>query len=248
VSGLRSRATADGPLRCSTWRGRRAVALLTPVGGRTIDRAAVHACLDRLEAEGYARVVTAALSPADQDPFLDLGFEVRERLHLLVHHLGAPLPRPGHDVRRARRADRAAVLAIDGAAFHDFWRLDETGLDDALDATPVARFRVIDLPGSNPLLRRRGAGTRPAGYAITGRAGARGYLQRLAVEPEQQGSGIGTSLVGDSLRWARRHGVREVLVNTQVGNDGAVRLYERLGFERRPEGLVVLDRALGGAG
>ena len=52
----------------------------------------------------------------------------------------------------------------------------------------------------------------------------------------------------DGLRWLRRWGAKEVLVNTQEGNEPAVQLYEALGFELRPEGLAVLRLALGRAG
>jgi ribosomal protein S18 acetylase RimI-like enzyme len=235
VRSLRSRATADGPLRSRPWRGQREVALVAPVGAAGVALEAVRACLERLGAEGYERVLTAAIAPSEQAPFLASGFEVRERLHLLSHDLRAlPVGRGGR-TRRARESDRPAVLGVDDAAFPQFWRMGPEGLDDALDATPTARFRVVEVPAGQL-----------QGYAITGRAGARAYLQRLAVHPDRQGSGLGTTLVADGLRWARRWGAREVLVNTQVGNEGAVRLYEQLGFRRCDEGLAVLERSIGG--
>ena len=81
---------------------------------------------------------------------------------------------------------------------------------------------------------------------MTGRAGPRGYLQRLAVDPDAQRCGIGSALVADALRWLKRWGAREVLVNTQEDNGGAVALYEHLGFRREAEGLAVLQRPLAG--
>ena len=63
----------------------------------------------------------------------------------------------------------------------------------------------------------------------------------------RRGRGLGAALVVDGLRWLRRWGAKEVLVNTQEGNDAAVRLYERLGFRLQPDGLAVLRRALGEA-
>jgi ribosomal protein S18 acetylase RimI-like enzyme len=84
-------------------------------------------------------------------------------------------------------------------------------------------------------------------YAVTGRAGPRGYLQRLAVDPPAQGVGVGAALVVDGLRWLRRWGAKEVMVNTQEGNAAAVRLYERLGFRLQADGLAVLRRSLGEA-
>ncbi len=83
-----------------------------------------------------------------------------------------------------------------------------------------------------------------AGYGLVGRAGQRGYVQRLAVHPDAQGRGLGRALVVDGLWWLRRWRVREALVNTQEGNSRAVTLYERLGFRHRPGGLAVLQADL----
>jgi ribosomal protein S18 acetylase RimI-like enzyme len=228
MSSLRDRAGGpDDDLRAGPWRGDRHTAQVTPPRGAP-SVAAVRACLARLVDDGYRAVLTTALGPPEQAPFLDVGFEVHERLHLLAHDL-SPIPdAPRLRLRRARRRDRPRVLEVDAAAFPPFWRLDDAALDDALTATPTSRFRVG--PPSGPV----------NGYAITGRAGPRGYLQRLAVDPAHQREGLGTALVVDGLRWARRWGAREVLVNTQEGNDVAVATYEALGFVARREGLAVL--------
>ena len=82
------------------------------------------------------------------------------------------------------------------------------------------------------------------GYAITGRSGRRGYIQRLAVHPDCRGVGLGTALVTDGLRWLRRWRVRQAIVNTQFDNGRALALYERLGFARQPLGLSVLSAGL----
>ena len=81
-----------------------------------------------------------------------------------------------------------------------------------------------------------------AGYAIAGRSGPRGYVQRLAVDPWAAGRGVGTALLLDSLAWLRDWGAHEALVNTMVGNDRAVELYRRHGFEPVAGGLAVLGR------
>lgn len=223
----------DGRLRATSWRGDPTVAQVV-VRARVTD-AEVRALLDELRSRGCTAVVTAALAPPEQQPFLAAGFEEHERLHLLRRDV-APLPaRPdGVTLRRARPADHPEVLAVDHLAFPPFWRFDEAALEDALDATPAVRFRVALRPGTSAV----------AGYAVTGRAGGRGYLQRLAVHPECQRRGLGTALVADGLRWLRRWGAREVLVNTQEANAGALALYEALGFARQPHGLAVLRRAL----
>jgi ribosomal protein S18 acetylase RimI-like enzyme len=205
------------------------------------DPSIIQACLSSLRRARYATVVTTAMPPGDALPFVDAGFEMRERLHLLEHHLKElPAPRPNPPrLRRAWRADRAPVIALDRLAFDEFWRLEDQGLREALQATPAVRFRVGEPSGPTTDTRLEASA-----YAITGRAGRQGYLQRIAVHPEDRRRGWGQALVLDALRWLRRHDVRRALVNTQWTNEGAVALYESCGFRQLPVGLCVLDRTL----
>jgi len=238
VHGARTSTIGGDRLRILPWRGDNEIAYLVARTGRP-SAAAIAGCIDELVRRGFRAVLTTALAEPDQAPFLANGFTVHERLHLLSRRVEPLLDASGLDValRRGRRTDRARVLAVDGAAFPAFWRLDEPGLTDAVAATPSARFRVATRVGQEEI----------GGYAVTGRAGSRGYLQRLAVDPRLQRGGMATALVADALRWLRRWGADEVLVNTQVGNDGAVALYEHLGFRRQAEGLAVLRRDVDGA-
>jgi len=219
-------------LRAGSWRGDAEVAYLNPVPGAPLPSPEfVRRCLRTLAGQGYARVVTGALAPAEQAAFRAVGFQPSEHLHLLSHDLRS-VPPPAADggtvLRRASRSDRAGVLTIDGLAFDRFWRLDEAGLDEAVAATPHSRFRVAAVDDQ------------VVGYAITGRAGRRGYLQRLAVDPSVQRRGIGSALVLDALRWLRRWRAEQAMVNTQLDNEGALALYERAGFRHEPSGLAVL--------
>jgi ribosomal protein S18 acetylase RimI-like enzyme len=57
-------------------------------------------------------------------------------------------------------------------------------------------------------------------------------LVKLAVSPSSRGSGLGRRLVEESLSFARgRGGRRVVLLSSSLLND-ALRLYERVGFQR----------------
>lgn len=233
VTGARASTLGDDRLRVLPWRGDPTIAYLVARRGRPTTGVIEH-CLVELRA-GYRAVLTAALPVEEHGPYVAAGFAVHERLHLLRRPVD-PVPPPRSDgpaLARGRRRDRADVLAVDGRAFPPFWRLDDAGLDDALTATPSVRFRVA----------RDDDGT-VIGYAVTGRAGGRGYLQRLAVDPGRQRRGTATALVGDGLRWLRRWGTRELLVNTQEDNAGALALYEGLGFTRDASGLAVLHRSL----
>jgi ribosomal protein S18 acetylase RimI-like enzyme len=222
-----------GRIRVGPWRGNERVAYLAPVGdGPAPTPDVVRRAVESLAGRGYEEAVTAALGPLEAQGFLLAGFEVHERLHLLARDLHDLPPMPPVTLRRGRRRDRPAVLAVDGRAFSSFWRLDDGGLDEALAATPTSRFRVSDADGE------------VVGYAITGRAGRRGFLQRLAVDPDHQGGGLGRGLVLDGLVWLRRRGVDRVVVNTQEANERALQLYEQLGFRRQHAGLAVLRSRL----
>lgn len=216
-------------LRLAPWRGDPTIAELSPAGnGRPPGVDTVRQGLALVEKRGYRSAITSALAAEEQHGYLDAGFEVLERLHLLSRGLDRlPDAPPSRRLRRGRRSDLPRLLELDSLAFDPFWQLDALRLDDARRATPSSRLRVT---AERPL----------AGYAVTGRAGTRGYLQRLAVTPEHQGQGWGRALVVDALRWLRRRGAMSVTVNTQEANERALRLYHQLGFSTRPEGLAVL--------
>ncbi len=219
-----------GWARLGAWHGRSDVAYLAVGAQRPPSQALVDQWLGLLRGRGYARVVTNALAPAETLPFVDAGFAVQERLHLLHHDL-TDLPAAATPTRRARSADRPAMLAVDARAFPPFWQLDAAGLEQAVLATPAARTRVVD------------DGTVIA-YAVTGRADRRGYLQRVAVDPDHHGRGLGRALVIDALRWLRRLRARTAVVNTQLDNDVALGLYRSCGFHEQPSGLCVMGRTL----
>ena len=190
-------------------------------------------CLRAISHRGAEQAFTAAMSPRDGQPFVQAGFELHERLHLLSLRLdGRGRATPGRRTFRGRPWHLRAVLDIDRQAFDPFWRFDARTLKEAREATPVSRYRVarLDDRANGPLV----------GYAVTGRAGPRGYLQRLAIEPAAAGRGFGTLLIDDALLWLSARGVHTVMVNTQETNVRALDLYRRIGFVSEPEGLVVL--------
>lgn len=191
---------------------------------------AVIECVRHLENAGYSSAVTAAMRPSESAAFSAAGFAVRERLPILRHDLTGDLHTqrgPDLPIRRARRIDRGDVLALDAQAFESFWHLGAEGLREALDATTSTRFRVM-------------GGAEIVGYSICGRTLDIGYLQRLAVHPDQLRSGIGSALVLDALRWLKRRRSRAMLVNTQESNSDALALYENLGFVYEQDYLSVM--------
>jgi ribosomal protein S18 acetylase RimI-like enzyme len=225
---------ARARLHVSAWRGSGDVAVISPVPQRPLPSTEqIRAELERLAAMGVVEVLTSALHHGELAPFEGAGFVEHERLHLLRHDLRVlPEDRGGIRMRRGWRRDHPLVLAIDTRAFEPFWALDRQGLEDAIRATPTSRFRVaVD-------------GGEVTGYAVSGRSVERGYLQRLAVDPDRHRQGIGRALVVDGLHWLRRGGAGMAVVNTQEHNLGALALYRSLGFVSEPQGLTVLTRRL----
>ncbi len=186
-----------------------------------------------LAALGYHHVRTSAVAGVVAAALESAGFTVFQQLALLEHT----------DVRRASRTlgevaattrllagQRAAASRIDTAAFGREWALDQVALHEVCAATPRHHAR--------------GVGEPLAGYAITGRDGRQGFLQRLAVHPDAQRQGLGLALVADSLAWMARWRVVRALVNTPTDNEGALDLYRRVGYRRLPELLYVYERSL----
>jgi GNAT superfamily N-acetyltransferase len=66
-------------------------------------------------------------------------------------------------------------------------------------------------------------------------------LQDVYVRPERRGQGIGTELTRAAERLVAERGHRRCSISVSDRNDGARRLYERLGYERvdRPPKRVV---------
>jgi len=220
-------------LRVGPWRGDTRTAYVAPLAeGAPAAAEAVRQCCTLLAGRGFRAVITAALGPAESRGFIEAGFEVRERLHLLAHDLHVVPSVAANELRRGRRTDRGGALDVDARSFDTFWRLDDAGFDEAIAATPSSRFRVAALCDDI------------VGYAVSGRAGPRGFLQRLAVDPDHQRRGLGRALALDGLRWMKRRGVDRAMVNTQEHNDGALALYQHLGFRLQPGGLAVLQIAL----
>lgn len=176
---------------------------------------------------GFQRVITRPLSIPQAVAYLAVGFEpFREITIFDMTVAGPPHTKPvlvlpeGVTMRGLRPGDAGKVLTLDSLCFDDFWNLDRYSLAGIAHAADVNTLHLAV------------AGTRPVGYAIAGITAGRGYLQRLGVNPEYQGRGIGKALAAWTVWWMSRNGASLITVNTQSDNETASRLYRGLGFRQ----------------
>jgi len=145
-------------------------------------------------------------------------------------------------LRDARDDERDAVRELTLRAYAEYatimtpeaWAGLEGAVRTALDAWAPAERIVAEhegrLVGSVALY--------PASAAAYGAlAGTVPHpeLRMLAVACEARGLGVGRLLVDECVRRARRMGAAELGLHTSASMRTAIRMYERMGFERAPE-------------
>ena len=189
------------------------------------------ACSDRLNDLGADSVFSPPLPASSQRPWEEAGFVEYVPLSLMRLEINEHQPSPDHLVIAPPNTSVKELLAVDHAAFDDFWRFDRHGMAEAVAATGKARTLVI-----------RGQDGVPVAFAILGFGHAMAYLQRLAVHPDWQGHQMGRSLTRAAARTARKAGSKAMLLNTQTDNEAAIALYESEGFVTLPEPLALLRR------
>lgn len=196
---------------------------------------------------GYTRLRTSAVTTDVWRDLDAIGMRPVQELALLEHDdPGAVRAASRHRprTRRLRLGDHPTASAIDRFAFDDGWAIDETAIHDVCTATPHHRARWIAAPDVTGRADTDRHVHPMAGYAITGRDGTQGFLQRLAVDPAHQRRGLARALVVDSLHWLARRGARRALVNTPTHNEAALALYEGTGFRVISERLRVYEQDL----
>lgn len=107
------------------------------------------------------------------------------------------------------------------------------------EATWLIRYRAAG-PG-DPSLERLAVGT-IQGLASDGW----GAIQNLGIDPAHRGRGLGSLLLGKAAEGFQKIGLERMHLEVTTENTGAVRLYERLGFQR--SSIVYKAAEVAGAG
>lgn len=223
--------------RISTWRAGSGAALITPLTAfELLESTAINVGIQKAQEMGYHTIYTSALHDHETAGFYKSGFILKEQLYMLQRPITSLSASVGKEIKLKKPTfeELLAVSELDSLCFDEFWTMNREGLLEAESATSRARFRIAVRSDKRP----------PeviVGYAITGLGDKRGYLQRLAVHPDYQQQSIGRHLLADSLGWLRFWRASEILVNTQMRNDRALRFYINTGFTLLSERLNIME-------
>jgi DNA-binding MarR family transcriptional regulator/GNAT superfamily N-acetyltransferase len=172
--------------------------------------------------QGDVRDMLSHLSEPDQRRLLE-SMRTVERL------LGAPAePAPGYLLRPHQPGDMGWVVHRHAVLYTQEYGWDEQF--EALVADIVAQFiRRFDPKRERCWIAER-EGDILGSVFLVKESDAVAKLRLLLVEPSARGLGIGTRLVAECVRTARRLGYRTLTLWTQQSLHAARRIYEQAGF------------------
>ena len=146
-------------------------------------------------------------------------------------------------IRDAGASDREAIEVVTLSAYQQFGAVMPPALWDRYRQNIVSTLAVA--PPKTQIVAEAGGQIvgsvllYPAGTEIVPPGGASMALalpevRLLAVAPSARGQGIGTLLMDECVRRARKSGAEALTLHTTDMMQAAMRLYERLGFQRMP--------------
>lgn len=149
-------------------------------------------------------------------------------------------------VRDERPEERGAVRALTLRAYAEYATVMAPAAWAGLDA--AVRAALDGDAGEQRIVAERGGEllgsvmlfatpTDAYGAAVGETAGEAEWpvLRLLAVSPEARGQGVGQALVEECVRRAREMGAAELGLHSSESLRAAIRMYERMGFQRAPE-------------
>ncbi|HET7219071.1 MAG TPA: GNAT family N-acetyltransferase [Vicinamibacterales bacterium] len=145
-------------------------------------------------------------------------------------------------VRRAQARDAATLGSLGAALMHLHFAFDpQRFLSPGEHADRgYASFLRAQLDNEDAAIFVAEIDERIIGYVFAGLEprswkelrGPAGFIHDIVVEERARGSGAGRALVDAAIAWLRDRGAPRVLLCTAEQNQGAQRLFERLGFRR----------------
>jgi ribosomal-protein-alanine N-acetyltransferase len=109
-------------------------------------------------------------------------------------------------------------------------KLDQSCFEPGIAYSKREIRAFLARPGTVALVAEEGS--RMAGFAIAHHSGSSGHLVTLDVAQADRRRGLGERLLDETVRRLRLAGARDVSLEVDVRNRGAIRFYEKMGFRR----------------
>ena len=145
-------------------------------------------------------------------------------------------------IRRAEPRDASALGTLGATLMRTHWAFDTERFLAAGDHAErgYASFLRSQLQDDDAVVLVAEIDGRIVGYVYAGLEpmswkelrGPAGFIHDVMVEGDEQGAGAGSALIDAAIAWLRDRGAPRVMLWTAERNDGAQRLFQRLGFRR----------------
>jgi GNAT superfamily N-acetyltransferase len=145
-------------------------------------------------------------------------------------------------IRRAEPRDASALGALGATLMRTHYTFDQQRFLAAGDHAErgYASFLASQLEDDDAVVLVAEIEARIAGYVYAGLEplswkelrGPAGFIHDVVVEDDEQGAGTGSALIDAAIAWLRDRGAPRVMLWTAERNEGAQRLFLRLGFRR----------------
>jgi len=217
--------------------------------GRGLGRALVQAAVG-VSPDGRLRLWAHGDHPAAHALAHRLGFERARVLWQMRRSLLTPVPAPVLPAGVRLRTfgvgeDEAAWTAVNNRAFADHpeqggWTEREVRIREAEPWFDPAGFLLAERISDRRLLGfhwTKVHGSQPGQHGTDRGRSAHphepiGEVYVLGVDPDARGTGLGPALTLAGLRHLRANGLAQAMLYVDESNEGARRLYQRLGFTR----------------
>lgn len=140
--------------------------------------------------------------------------------------------KPDIQVRMAAPADASSIAAVLYESFAEY-RLSYT--EEAFAATTPATEQIQSRMNEGPVWVAVHDGAIVGTVSVVAR-GTSLHIRGMAVLPSARGRKVGERLLEQVLNFASTHGCERLSLSTTPFLARAIRLYERLGFERNSQG------------
>lgn len=105
-------------------------------------------------------------------------------------------------------------------------------IEEKCQSAPWSRASFTnELKNAQSIFRVAFAGGEIVGYGGLWKIVDEAHITTLAVDPDSRGQGIGLGLMRDILGKAKREGMLCATLEVRAGNEPAIQLYHKLGFE-----------------